>query len=235
MRTQMTMLERVPVSREAPLCAVIAVAFLVSRASASDGHDFAPGKTQAGDHGEPIGDVFCGPRCASYILQHYGKAADLLELVGEIQDRDWSQGSTLADIDQALRVRGLHTAALRLSPSADLRWAELAVVHLNAEGSRMGHFVVAHPTDSRADFVSVWCGLRGVRQLPTPWIRTRRSGAVLLVSDRAIANPARCVAVSRHSAWTAALLICMGILLFRSLRAWTRACRFRSNPLGRKV
>lgn len=182
-----------------------------------DGRRAPPSESTAGR--ERAGDAFCGPRCASFVLNHYGKQAELLDLVNEIQDRDWRQGSTLAAIEKALRARGLYTAAVRLSDSAHLQWPEPAIVHIEGDTTEIGHFVVALPGRSSGSDIALWFGLSGTRVVSRDWLRARRSGAALLVSAEPIGSLNDCVRPSRTKLVWSGVLAGAAIMLVSLRRA----------------
>lgn len=157
-------------------------------------------------------DMFCGPRCVQFVLAHFGRQEELYDLIEEIQERDWRRGSSLASIDRALRRRGLHTAALRISDEAIIRCQEPAIVHLRGRApSDLGHFVVQIPSCAR-DETSFWCGLSGVQTLPLAEACAARSGAVLLTSATKIVSPSSALIQRRERVATAALtLIAVGL------------------------
>ncbi len=136
-----------------------------------------------GNSGEP-GDLVCGPRCAQFILRHYGIDADLIDLVREIQWPTLEDGATLAAVDQALRARGVHTRALRMGPTSRLSWSHPVLLHLTGETAG-GHFVVWLP-DSTENTAHVWIGLAGVQSGRFDSLRKRMSGAILLTSPTPI-------------------------------------------------
>ncbi len=132
-------------------------------------------------------DLVCGPRCVQYILESNGQHADLIDLIREMQWPDLEHGVDLEAIDTALRDRGVHTFAMRLSPNARLKWPYPAIVHLARERERLGHFVVWLPTSSHD--VDLWCGPRGVRRLSQGDFQAEFSGAVLLTAPEQIRDP----------------------------------------------
>ncbi len=133
------------------------------------------------------GDVVCGPRCVQYVLQHYGIDSDLIDLVKETQS-DFEAGASLATLDDALRRRGVFTAALKLSPNAILQWPQPVLMHLSPETEGMGHFVVWLPTTdgSRSQ---VWNGLSGTQTGLESVLSKKRSGYVLLTAAAEIRQP----------------------------------------------
>lgn len=183
-----------------PALAIVLAAIILAPCAVSRGPN-APQRASELAAGEPPrrgGDVYCGPRCVQYVLDYYGKHCDLVDLVDEIQQPNWWDGSRLRDIDRALRRRGLFTAPLIIDPSTEICWDRLAVVHVKPTDSEVGHFVVQLQSDSldrlQADgSIPVWSGLHGVIQRPPRTFRRSRSGAVLLVAAHPF-NPASAVA-----------------------------------------
>lgn len=133
------------------------------------------------------GDVVCGPRCVQYVLQHYGIESDLIDLVKETQS-DFEAGASLANLNDALRRRGVFTAALKLSPNSVLQWPHPVLMHLSSETEGMGHFVVWLPTQDGSES-QVWNGLSGTQTGPESVLAKKRSGYVLLTATAEIPQP----------------------------------------------
>jgi hypothetical protein len=149
------------------------------------------------DDARAAADMFCGPRCAQFVLAHFGQRQDLYDLIREIQERDWRRGASLASIDRALRRRGIHTAALLINDTAALRWGEPVIVHLKGTAADdIGHFVVQLPSRDDRDS-RFWCGLAGEQAIAARKAADLRSGAVLLASAGEIKSPASAVVSGR--------------------------------------
>lgn len=155
-------------------------------------------------------DTVCGPRCAVAVLAHFGQEVPLIELVREMQFPDIDNGCSLADIQEALSRRGIHSCAIRLATSDSVYWPEPVVIHSHISGNNVGHFAFA-PS-----------GYGGAEPL-TNWVRGA-SGTILLTSRAPIAPSRALAAVSRGPAewpWVIASLGTVslgGVYLRRSLQ-----------------
>jgi len=144
-------------------------------------------------------DMFCGPRCVQFVLEHFGQREDLRPLVQEIQDRDWRRGSTLAALQLALERRGLYTTALRVGARSRVDWPTPVIAHLNPQtATGLGHFVVLLPGGGDGG-LRVWCGLAGVQPVSCKQFSGLWSGAVILTSEVPIEAPF--AAVVPASSW----------------------------------
>lgn len=122
-------------------------------------------------------DNICGPRCVAHILRHYGRPADLLEIVREIQYPDIKAGATFADIRSLLERSGIWTAVVHVPAGYSLAWDHPAVAYMRGQDeSRLGHYavVVSEPGGARD---ASWDGIADVRQY-------RDAG--LLAADRVV-------------------------------------------------
>lgn len=175
-----------------------------------------------------VADVVCGPRCARFLLQWYKKDdPGLVRLIREVQWPNLDEGASLASLDAALRLRGIHTCAIRVAPKAILKWPHPMIVHLADEASRTGgHYVVQLPS-STSDVVHAWVGLPGVQSGPAELLNSRRSGAVLLTSTEPITHPDLAVARS-HYEWAFRLFV-LGSALFAVAAAKQYFPRLRSR------
>jgi len=130
-------------------------------------------------------DNICGPRCVQWILQSYGKSADLTTLVQETQAETFREGASLAALAESLERRGVYTSSVHSEAANALLWDHPLLVHMVADEASLGHFVVLQPSNSAFGSGTVWDGLREFRK----WSRedTRRhSGNVLLTSAEPI-------------------------------------------------
>jgi ABC-type bacteriocin/lantibiotic exporter with double-glycine peptidase domain len=141
-------------------------------------------------------DNVCGPRCAWYVLRHYGHAVDLIEVVRETQWPNLEKGTTLAQLQAALERRGVHTRAVDVPKDVSLCWNHPAIVHLRNARGNIGHFAVWIPS-SNSRRVHVWDGLRGERTIPTAEFADERSGAILLTSPDSMRGTERIVVAPR--------------------------------------
>lgn len=173
------------------------------------------------------GDVVCGPRCVQYVLQHYGIESDLIDLVKETQS-DFEAGASLAALDDALRRRGVFTAALKLSPNAALQWPHPVLMHLSPETGEMGHFVVWLPTPDGSKS-QVWNGLSGTQSGLESVLAKKRSGYVLLTAAAEIRQPETAAQrTTRLDLWylfrLVGVLALIGVMVTYWQSVW-RACR----------
>lgn len=208
------------------------------RALASNGDGASTG---AAVPGIPLGnDVICGPRCVGFLLEYYGRPEPLDRLVREIQSPDFEKGATLAQVDGALRTRGIFTAPLRLAPDAVLASPYPVVIHLRQEtgGPSVGHYALWLPGSNEGECL-VWSGLPGLQAGPWDKLRPRMSGVVLLTSRGPIANP---MGLVRRSSWLrrwwerpiveAVLLFTLFSSSLVCMKAWSSR---RSDPLRRPL
>lgn len=142
-------------------------------------------QASAAPNAKSASDFVCGPRCVDYILRQYGRTTELIELIRAVQWPDIERGATMKSLEACLQQRGVHTFAMRLSPSARLQWPQPVLVHLHHDQSPEEHFVVWLPSSSRA-LVHYWDGLLGRKIVSSDEFARMRSGAVILTSDRPI-------------------------------------------------
>ncbi len=188
----------------------------------------------------PEGDTVCGPRCVQALLRSYGHDAELIDLVRELHTDGVEQGTTLGQMRDALRQRGLHAEVVHLPAGATLTWPEPAILHLKpllpqASGaasaprvptSTMGHFII-HLGDDHGTS-TIHDPLTGTLHGPREELQQQMSGDLLLVSQHPI-SPSTEFAVAASNPWqpTALTLCALGaavalwhsrLSLFRSLR-----------------
>jgi hypothetical protein len=178
---------------------------------------------RGGARGAPLarfGDRVCGPRCARYVLHHYGVEEDLATLVRETQWPDFESGASLASLAEALEKRGVHTCALRLSSSARLCWPHPVIVHLRGVAGQMDHFVLWKPADEDGG-EGVYFEPGDLSHLTGATIARGRSGVVLLTSPEPIANPER-AAVEAAAGWYVHVAVAAGTFV----AAWVAARLF---------
>lgn len=106
------------------------------------------------------GDMICGPRCARFILQHYGHKVELIDLVRSLQWPEVDQGTSVSQMDSAIRAYGIHTCALQLSAGCDFEWPYPVLVHSADPARTLGHFVVRMPGTAEHPAL-LWDGLHG--------------------------------------------------------------------------
>jgi ABC-type bacteriocin/lantibiotic exporter with double-glycine peptidase domain len=128
-------------------------------------------------------DLVCGPRCLRFILEHYGRKMELLDLVRRTQWPTIENGASLADLDETLRSNGIHTFALRMPEGMDLDWPYPVLLHVQGKGHPVGHFSVWLPRQTGSPAL-IWDGLNGY-QYWEPWALSG-SVTVLLTSPLSI-------------------------------------------------
>ncbi len=190
---------------------LLAAPFALAGRNASGAETSPPATTE-----ENRPDVVCGPRCVQYILKHYGQQVELHDLIQELQWPNLEAGSNLADLQKSLNKRGIHTAAIQLSPGAKLDWPEPVLVHLKLGTSitpeTLGHFVVWLPSSTN-DIVHLWFGPKGVHQGTNARFAGICSGGMLLISRNPIADSQLAVYGSVRE-WIASRVLWTGAVLF---------------------
>jgi hypothetical protein len=134
--------------------------------------------TSAGVYSIGDGDVWCGPRCAQFVLQLSGHEVNLEGIVDRLQVHG-RRGSSLNSIQTLFNEYGLNWDVLYVDePEAWLKgMGHPSIVHLTRDRGDIGHFVVA--VEARDGFVSVWDGTAGMAELPADRLAARMSGYVL--------------------------------------------------------
>ena len=144
----------------------------------------------------PEGDTVCGPRCVQAILRSYGHEADLIDLVRELHTDGVEQGTTLGQMRDTFRSRGLHAEVVHLPEGATLTWPEPAILHLKplpASGAAsaprvpppaLGHFII-HLGDTNGTS-TIHDPLTGTLHGPRAELQQQMSGDLLLVSQHPI-------------------------------------------------
>lgn len=154
-------------------------------------------------------DIICGPRCVQYVLAHFGIDSDVIDLAKEIQWPDLESGASLKKLADAMEARGLHTCALRINASQNIKWQFPVIFHTNPENSRIGHFQVWLP-GSNDSGVQIWDGREGLISIPQDeWMRLR-SGAILLLSPETISNPETAITESSRLQMFAGVALVLG-------------------------
>lgn len=139
---------------------------------------------------ETANNVICGPRCVRHVLEHYGRPAELVDLVRELQGAAIDRPASLFAMKRALERRGVHAAGARLPP-ADLPWldwAEPVIVHVGETGAGVGHFLVVLRPNAQGDRIRVWDGLASDAWILRRELAATASGAVLLTSNTPFAD-----------------------------------------------
>ena len=160
------------------------------------------------------GNIFCGPRSVQRVLEFYGKEADLMELIREIQWPATEQGASMAALAKALNSRGIYTAAVDVDPSCEIVWDFPVIVHLARNDYE--HFVVWLPPKSAGSAPRIWDGPPS-RALVLGEFNSLRTGPLLVTSDRPIPDT---VVVARErtadvkSLGRTVLLIVLGCVSF---------------------
>ena len=197
----------------------------------------------------PEGDTVCGPRCVQAILRSYGYEAELIDLVRELHTDGVEQGTTLGQMRDAVRSRGLHAEVVHLPLGATLTWSEPAILHLKplpkpASGRResaespasqpasappvLGHFII-HLGDSHGTS-TIHDPLTGTLHGPREELQQQMSGDLLLVSQHPI-SPATEFAVAATSPWQLTVISLCSLCAIGALTAlWhSRQSLFRSR------
>lgn len=164
----------------------------------------------------------CGPRCVQHVLDHYGKTAELMDLVSELQGPAIAKPANLWGMKQALKSRGIYAVPVRISIAEIERLGcmDPVIVHLRGGGGGSeGHFIVCSGRDAWTRTVDVWDGLNGTRRASLselPGI----SGNVLITSATKISSSTTTFHVAsppaRYCFGAAGALI--AIVLFQRLR-----------------
>lgn len=127
------------------------------------------------------GDLVCGPRCVQYVLAHYGRDADLMSLVREMQWPHLEAGSSVGSVERALSDRGIEVASIADIAAKDLTWPTPVIVHLrDVTNHQVGHFAVLLQNDGKN--VRLWMGMEGVVELSLSGLRERFSGVAVLTA-----------------------------------------------------
>ncbi|MFV0442816.1 MAG: cysteine peptidase family C39 domain-containing protein [Planctomycetaceae bacterium] len=85
----------------------------------------------------------CGPHCVRWVLQRYGRDADLLELVEEMQWPDFESGTSFARLESSLEKRGLCVEALASRFVGE--WNVPIIIEEQRPGRTISHFAVIDP------------------------------------------------------------------------------------------
>ena len=166
----------------------------------------------------PEGDTVCGPRCVQALLRSYGHEVELIDLVRELHTEGVEQGTTLGQMRDVFRSRGLQAEVVHLPEGATLTWAEPAILHLKplpqpASGAAsaprvppqpLGHFII-HLGDNDGT-ATIHDPLTGTLHGPTQELRQQMSGDLLLVSQHPI-PPTTEFAVAATSPWRLLVLV----------------------------
>ncbi len=98
--------------------------------------------------GDTPTDSFCGPRCVAFVLERSGVKADLVELVKELQWPSPEAGTTMLQLRDTIRRRGVAVTAVTLKPGQVPVLTGLAIMHHDDRTgtTKIGHYVVCFPT-----------------------------------------------------------------------------------------
>lgn len=131
-----------------------------------------------------IGDRYCGPRCAQFLLQWYGIDVPPLHDIGAQMQLDIvAPGTSLDDLRLFIDRHRIAAKAVRIPTGTMPRWPHPAILHIHSDdGDLLGHFVVLLPS-STAETSQIWVGVNGVQVGPARALRNRMSDVVLLTSD----------------------------------------------------
>jgi ABC-type bacteriocin/lantibiotic exporter with double-glycine peptidase domain len=133
-------------------------------------------------------DIVCGPRCIQFILNWYGRKADLIELVRETQWPDLEAGSSLDRLQRCMKERGLYTAAIRFSPGREVSWPYPVLLYELEKSSTLGHYIVQVPGESPRHENLIWAGLEGWRESSWNNVTRGSTGVALLTSPEPISD-----------------------------------------------
>ena len=190
----------------------------------------------------PEGDTVCGPRCVQALLRSYGHDVELIDLVRELHTDGVEQGTTLGQMRDALRSRGLHAEVVHLPEGATLTWPEPAILRLKplpTQASRaasapgvppqpLGHFLI-HLGDN-AGTATIHDPLTGTLHGPSAELRSQMSGDLLLVSQNPIPPATEFAEAARHPWPPSVIVLCTLCALGAILALWhSRQSLFRSR------
>ncbi len=99
----------------------------------------------------PVRD--CAPRAVQFVLRHFGKDADLLNLTAEMLPKGQADCS-FADIKVALENRGMHVQAIAPGQNTQLVSQLPIIIHLK-NSSDIGHFAVLEKVNGHEDNVLI--------------------------------------------------------------------------------
>jgi len=175
-------------------------------------------------------------RCVQYVLAHYGRDADLMSLVREMQWPHLEAGSSVGSVARALSDRGIEVAGLADIAAKELAWPTPAIVHLrDATNHPAGHFAVLLPNDGKN--VRLWMGMDGVVELSSSVFGERFSGVAVLTALTPIDKQAWQSSFTRQQPIKLAAGICLAaatasvlVSIFRHRR---RSGIIRADWLGR--
>lgn len=97
-----------------------------------------------------FGRATCGPQCVAFVLSYYQRpGSECRNLIQECGVERDDNGSTMADLDRALRGRNIGTCLSYYESSDLIHWQYPVIVHLEQSGSDCGHFVVLYQSGKR--------------------------------------------------------------------------------------
>jgi ABC-type bacteriocin/lantibiotic exporter with double-glycine peptidase domain len=181
--------------------------------------------TPASGYGDKIPlDALCGPRCVHFVAKYLDmdNGETLVDVIRGMQGKDLDKGSTLAEISAALKKRGIHTRAVELTGSFDLRWDHPIIIHLPGDAKRPGHFAVWLPSLSGYSGEVVWLGLAGGRTIKPSTLSVMASNVVLLTAPDEISDLNVSQLHGRRTPWWAisgiAVTLVLCVCLFVKVR-----------------
>lgn len=151
----------------------------------ADGQSSA--KHQSGALFGQANDMVCGPRCLRFIMRHYGKQRELIDLVKATQWPDIENGASLARMETVLRESGVGTQAVRVPTGATIKWPHPVLMHYHASGSRSEHYIVLIRTS--AGISEVYWGIDGFGSIATSELWRLSTGIALLTSPSLDVDP----------------------------------------------
>jgi hypothetical protein len=131
-------------------------------------------------------DKVCGPRCAQFVLSHFGQEEDLVALVQEIQWPDLEGGCSIEAIQECLSARGLYTSCVTLTDDVVPFSPHPVIAHHPPSEGSLGHFSVLMPAGEGENAITVWDGIAGYAVTDMKTWRASCSGVVLFASDNSI-------------------------------------------------
>ena len=163
-------------------------------------------------------DLFCGPRCAWFVLDLYGKRTELVDTIRQTQWPEVERGASLASLKELLERHGIYTLGIEMRSPSSFSWDFATIMHLRPDAGSRGHFVVLQPADGSGD-VTIWNGVAGFQRVAPGWLEDRMSGIVLLTSpnpiDPQMLRNAKPNLLSSNWAW-----FCGGIVMVAVPALW---------------
>lgn len=132
-------------------------------------------------------EIYCGPRAVQRVLKFYGKPADLVDLIREMEWKKEDEGTSFEELSQSLQRRGLVCRSVRVPDLRGLAWDAPAIAQIDIKGRK--HFVVWLPPAAPGERPRIWDGAQSAPVLAGRIIGLD-SCPVLLTSLQAIPDTA---------------------------------------------